>query len=283
MRSGTKLTAALGILLLAVWGGWATSRTRRSGPGPGPPPDPALRLDTRPHPPFPSAELAALDRDIQARFAVVVNRNFGYSRVFLPAEAHAPYRPLTPHEEADVAALRKQKLDVLFYVMGQSGELATSTPIPAVPVFPILIKGPGFMTGPPNRLPLSVDQSLTLSETGLSFAGAKNWANTDGALDRPDLPELLELRALGDRILHPEAALSQPGSQWRTLSEGHWQAVAVPVLASSQKCVDCHRTFVPEDQTVRLGAPLGAAIYVFRPLEIGTSAVDAGSRQGRLS
>ena len=73
MNFVAKLAPVPGVVPLAVWAGWVTIRAQRRPADAGPLPYPALCLDLRPHPPFPTAYLAALDGDVRARFRRVVN------------------------------------------------------------------------------------------------------------------------------------------------------------------------------------------------------------------
>src|SRR5690349_11157553 len=63
---------------------------------------------------FPVAELAALDRDLQARFAVVPDKDFGMGRI---GNLHQLYVPENAAEKQTIEKLRKARLKVAFYVM----------------------------------------------------------------------------------------------------------------------------------------------------------------------
>ncbi|HEX8465760.1 MAG TPA: hypothetical protein VF627_14180, partial [Abditibacterium sp.] len=67
---------------------------------------------------FPMVELAALDRDLQARFAVVPDKDFGIERTF--GNQHYLYNPTTPAELATIAALKKRKTEAAFYLMSRA-------------------------------------------------------------------------------------------------------------------------------------------------------------------
>src|SRR5687767_10589962 len=67
---------------------------------------------------FPLQELAAIDRDLQARFAVVPDKDFGILRTY--GRQHYLYNPQTPTEHATIAALKKEKTSVAFYLMSRA-------------------------------------------------------------------------------------------------------------------------------------------------------------------
>lgn len=67
---------------------------------------------------FPTAELAAIDRDLQARFAVVPDKFFGIERAY--GDQHYLYNPQTPSEIAAVSNLKKEKTEVAFYLMSRA-------------------------------------------------------------------------------------------------------------------------------------------------------------------
>jgi len=241
------LVVASGLTVSHAWYRWKT----------------APRFDTSPHPPFPTAELAALDRDVQARFAVVVQRDFGYCRIVQPS--HDLYKPVSPREKANVAALKAQKLDLLFYTMGRDGWIYES--------FLPLIKGPGFMTGPPNKLPLPVEESVTYCRDGLLRNLGVEELNEPGNIVRHDLPALVALQEVGYSVVSSgdqNPPVLKSNSQWCALPYGNWKIVAVPVFATSQKCADCHNHFDPwgsyMDRPIKVGDPLGSVMYVYRPL-----------------
>ena len=67
---------------------------------------------------FPTPELAALDHDLQARFAVVPDKDFGIERTY--GNQHYLYDPQTSGERATVASLKQQKTDAAFYLMSRA-------------------------------------------------------------------------------------------------------------------------------------------------------------------
>ena len=220
--------------------------------------------DDAPSTPFPTAELQSLDKDVQARFAIIVRSNFGMGRIVRRTDTHALYHPDTPGEVKHVAALKSGGQDVLFYVLGRNGGLDSA--------YSPLLKGPGIMTGPANKIPLDKAQSLTLSLAGLHAEGNYATKFDPNAVDRHDLPRLLELQAIGQEALKQTDGKVGLGVQ-RALDTGGWTVVAVPIPASTQKCVDCHSNWEAKTNEVALGKPLGAAIYAYRTLSEANSPV----------
>jgi len=218
----------------------------------------SIQVDTSSHPDFPTAELAALDRDVHARFATVVQRDFGIERIEIGEPDHMVYQPETAEEAKDIAALAPQKMDVLFYVMGRYGRYYKPD---------TAVKGPVFMTGPPNILPLDDDKSITLNQMAFMDERVVALPHEAGAIDRQDLPDLRDVQALGDPMLFPRSGLLAPrpdySSRWAKLKYGGWKAIAVPVFSSTQKCLDCHEHF----DEVTADQPLGVAMYLYRPLQ----------------
>ena len=219
---------------------------------------------SEPPQPFPTTELQSLDRDVQARFAIIVRSNFGMSRIVRRTDTHALYHPDTPDEVKHVTALKSQGQDVLFYVLGRNGTLEDA--------YTSLLKGPGMMTGPANKMPVDKAQSITLSTEGLRAEGKWAVKADPQAVDRHDLPRLLELQAIGQEALKGKDGVVSPGVQ-RTLADGGWTVVAVPIPASTQRCVVCHARWEDKANEVALGKPLGAAIYAYRTLSDANSPV----------
>ncbi|HEX8237192.1 MAG TPA: hypothetical protein VF600_14635 [Abditibacteriaceae bacterium] len=223
---------------------------------------------------FPHAELASLDRDVQARFAVVPTKGFGVERI---APLHHLYAPHSWVEKQTVAALQKQHLDVAFYVMSRRtwrGEFGPSGHYP--------VQGPVYITReilepPPRIKPFSpapgsrIDRRDPTRSTIIEPHNLEQ-ANPDGTpvplATPPDaLPDGRHLGALGKRVFEraEEAELqSRPGMVAAT-GHGNWRVAAVPVRASHEACVKCHNGWNWTDKTeIKLGDAVGVAFYVYR-------------------
>src|SRR5689334_9579048 len=66
---------------------------------------------------FPLAELAMLDRDLQARFAVVPTHDFGIERV--TGNQHELYVPENAQEQETVRRLKQKRIQAAFYLMSR--------------------------------------------------------------------------------------------------------------------------------------------------------------------
>lgn len=83
---------------------------------------------------FPAEEFAALDRIVQARFAVVPTDDFGITRI---GKRHAVFSPSTHGETTVISALERRNLDIVFYVAGADYLLNRDSRL-----------GPRFLSGP---------------------------------------------------------------------------------------------------------------------------------------
>ena len=63
---------------------------------------------------FPNAQVAALDKVVQARFQVVPNSDFGVGRI---GERHEYFKPTTEAERAAIRDITRARQEVAFYVV----------------------------------------------------------------------------------------------------------------------------------------------------------------------
>lgn len=231
---------------------------------------------------FPFQELAAIDRDLQARFAVVPDKNFGIERAYGPQ--HYLYDPQTPTERATIAALKKKKTSVAFYLMSRALWMRSWDGWGYKP-----IQGPVLLTGKlqsplPRRVNFSpldnsrgeeiIDQEHAddAADAGPAIA-MHNPAGTPAPepTSPPGAPSFNRLQGIGNRIF--EMAEESPKTTKIGLDEvlnARWRVVAVPIRASSQACVPCH-TYNPVPTNpnasrrtkAEIGDALGVAFYLF--------------------
>ncbi|HVF11181.1 MAG TPA: hypothetical protein VNA16_10280, partial [Abditibacteriaceae bacterium] len=162
----------------------------------------------RPEPPyvFPSQELAALDRVVQARFAVVPTKNFGVDRI---GSLHELFVPETQNEKAVIAALRRHHQNVAFYVISRRTFTKERGPVGYYPV-----QGPVYMTG--NKPP-----PVSRRHPYGNRVVAQTW-------DKPPENEDIVANADGTPLPHstPEAGLPEG---WRLIK------MAAPVLEAASR------------------------------------------------
>ncbi len=200
---------------------------------------------------FPFAELAALDKVVQERFAVIPDSDFGVGRI---GKRHDVFVPQTAKEKAVVAALKKRGLEVVFYVAGRNYLLGRQV-LYAGPQF---LQGPVFITGKPL---------FKTKQTPYSYF-SPIW-NVDAQLP-PDLPD-------GGNVLNSplyvparKALDSFKANEGANFSIAKWKVAARPVVASQQACVDCHNSRISGGKWERyknsfqLGDTLGVAMYAYR-------------------
>lgn len=238
-----------------------------------------------PAPPFrfPSPELAALDRDMQARFAIVPEKDFGIVRTYGPQ--HYLYNPSTPAERATVAALRKSKTEVAFYLMSRSLWLqawdgAGYKPIQGPVVIDEKIQAPlprkvNFFTD--NRTlgkPVLDQEDGFGPEQGLTKQGIPTH-NPDGTpVPSPtppsNAPDTNKLQELGNTVFEAAEGTDATQSVGDQTTWKEWKIVAVPIRASQEACLPCHKYDMPRKRPlpgkikVGVGDALGVAFYMYR-------------------
>ena len=204
---------------------------------------------------FPTRELEELDRAVQARFAVVPDKDFGMGRI---GPRHSYFSPIIPQEKQAVAGLQSAKQQVLFYVVGRNTILGQQNYLSFSPV-----QGPVYIT--PNR---RVDSFPTVNLTS-----QVRFNSADGV--PKDAPTDLQLVAAGRRVFDDPTLREGTNSQIDS-----WHVVARPVLATSEACVSCHNSRAPwktadkrvgftlsrntNRDIVSLHDPLGVALYCYR-------------------
>lgn len=234
---------------------------------------------------FPTRELAAIDRDLQARFAVVPTKDFGIERTY--GYQHYLYNPQTSREIASVAALKKQDTEAAFYLMSRALWLRSWDGWGFKP-----IQGPVVLTGKIsaplprkiNFLPFGeeaikaraavLDQEDSSGADGADDLTAHNPAGTPvpSPTALKNMPTFNQLQALGNRVF--ELAEAAPVTANIGVAEklsGRWSVAAVPIRASNVNCLPCHK-YQPmakspnatERLTVKVGDALGVAFYLYR-------------------
>lgn len=237
---------------------------------------------------FPTTELAAIDRDLQVRFATVPEKDFGIERTY--GYQHYLYNPQTPTERSHVAALKQRKTQAAFYLMSRALWLRAWDGWGYKP-----IQGPVLLTGPlksplPRRVnfdPRDHAANKAIINQDDSFSAATDaevglpMHNPDGTpipSPKPPLnaPKFNQLQEIGNRVF--EMAENAPSTAKIGLSEPvnqSWKVVAVPIRASNTKCLPCHiyqplgrNPNAPKRTKVQVGDALGVAFYLYRAGEL---------------
>jgi hypothetical protein len=203
---------------------------------------------------FPVTELAALDQVVQARFAVIPEKDFGVSRI---GKRHEVFVPQTAQEKSVVAALKRRGYEVVFYVAGR-GYLKDQR----ARLGPHFLQGPIFITRPPQVAKVTPYTYMPLMP--------ERYTKAPSATPLPGLPG-------GGPIVSPLKAPAQEAfwkfetSDGTDFQAGKWNIVARPVRASSQTCVDCHNSRqmgrgwpFGNAEELKLGDTLGVAMYAYR-------------------
>jgi hypothetical protein len=219
------------------------------------------RAPSKPYPySFPFAELASLDNVVQQRLSVVPTDDFGFARI---GPRHAYFRPLTTAENSAIDALKASGHDVVFYLVGRGILRGLQGPD-----LPHAVQGPIYFT-PSAKFRVSKTAPFR-NLTGSS--GPVKWQTQP--LPRRDLPDERTLQWVA-----LEAFRRSRLNDGMNNSAGHWKIAAVVVRATQQACVDCHNIrsrVVPPEETrlpiptvdrVRLGDPLGIALYCYQPYQ----------------
>ena len=208
--------------------------------------------------------LDSLDRCIQERFATT-GKALGFSRVAITVhKAHL----FVPENESEADAVRRfgdARAQVVMYLASRRRPRRGPHGGPADPPPPV--QGPVYVHPvPSDRRQLLPDGAERL----MLFGGAI--APLQKEQVGPALPDGLRLN---ERAVESLAALWQRDSAAFEL-EG-WKFVARPVRATAQTCLSCHnwrprsataaRMAVGEgaEELFRLGDPIGAVLYGYRP------------------
>lgn len=195
---------------------------------------------------FPFAGLAQLDRVVQARFAVIPRDNFGMARI---GPRHDLFRPASAVENTAIGNLRNAGYDVVYYVAGRNYLLSGSTN-----GYRSFLQGPIYMTQKPA---LQVVTTQGRYEQPVFHTQAQPAGLPAEDFLREPLTNMLASSSRWDRTATPDG---------HDFEAGKWHAVAVPVRASSQACVNCHRYFSRSQNwgAPGLGEPLGISLYLYR-------------------
>lgn len=257
---------AVGCLMFPIAGMW-WDKTR---PAPAPPFA------------FPTAELAALDRDLQARFAVVPDKDFGIERAYGPQ--HYLYNPNTPAERATISALKKQKTEAAFYLMSRALWLRSWDGWGYKP-----IQGPVAITGKikapiPRQINFDVrdgsqKKAILNQENGQGPSveeqkglQTNNPAGTPVASPTPpaNAPGFNRLQQIGNQVFELVEDAPKTAKIGVTEKLENWQVVAVPIRATQKACLPCH-IYQPLGKNpragktkVEVGDALGVAFYAYR-------------------
>ena len=237
---------------------------------------------------FPFQELADIDRDLQARFAVVPDKDFGIERTY--GNQHYLYNPQTPTERATMAALTRKETSVAFYLMSRALWMRSwdgwgYKPIQGPVILTEKIQSPLPRRVNFNPLDNSSKQEIINQERASSADGNSQTIPMHDPAGTPvpelkpppNAPSFNQLQHIGNRVF--EMAENTPKTSIIGVNEkvnARWRVVAVPIRASSQACLSCH-VYSPlptnpnasRRTTVEIGDALGVAYYLFdRPLSI---------------
>ena len=192
-----------------------------------------------------------LDALVQHRFQDPAPLSLGMSRVarpvsmgthFYPKRASArDFQPENAVENVVISALEEQHIQVGFYVFGN---VITSLEASDVTLDSYrALKGPAAMTRgtprpawyPPSRKTVAVDPNAL-----------------------PDWEAIFPLASKAMRSF-------QDGGQGFEIVAGDWNIAARPVIASNQRCVNCHNSMAfGRQRTIKLNDPIGGVLYAYR-------------------
>ncbi|HXG91122.1 MAG TPA: hypothetical protein VNN73_01980 [Blastocatellia bacterium] len=177
--------------------------------------------------------LSALDECIQQRFKDI-DFTFGYRRIIRAGDTPHRFKPENAKEVQAVGELAKSNLKVVFYLAGRS--VLGAKPSEPELTAGKLIKGPALIT-----------------------LASEMYAN---------LPKASELWDESRK-----AMLAFEKTNQYDFTVGKWKFAARAVRASEQSCLDCHvsgaASLFPvnsqdaQKRTLRLGDPLGVALYAY--------------------
>ena len=226
---------------------------------------------------FPSIELAALDRDLQARFAVVPTKMFGIERAYGPQ--HGLYAPENAHEKQSIANLKKNGTDAAFYLMSRALWLCSWDGWGYKP-----IQGPVYITRHLD-LPLPRKDNFVpefdakgkrkekLFPSQPRDVIAHNPEGTPVPAPTPPVgaPDFRQLQGVGNRVFELAENAHKTQKIGVTAPFGRWQVAAVPIRASKQACLHCH-IYSPMGKDIKnpsgrtkieVGDALGVAFYLY--------------------
>lgn len=242
-----------------------------------------------PAPPFafPTAELAALDHDLQARFAVVPDKDFGIERTY--GNQHYLYNPTTPAEIATIAALKKRKTEAAFYLMSRALWLRHWDGYGYKP-----IQGPVAITGKivapiPRRInfnprlhdsrgPILDQEDAKSAQSGdrTEREGLPTHSPSGQTVPSPtppaNAPGFNQLQLIGNRVFELVEDAPKTANVGATEKFKDWQVIAVPIRANQKACLPCH-VYDPQDRNkpseklkkkLEVGDALGVAFYAYR-------------------
>lgn len=237
---------------------------------------------------FPTRELAQLDRDLQARFAVVPDKDFGIERTY--GYQHYLYNPRSQRERATISALKQKKTEAAFYLMSRALWLRSWDGYGYKP-----IQGPVHLTG---KITLPLPRAINFIPRGPDFKvkgaivdqdqgvgpdeqhGGIPTHNPDGTpVSSPTpprgAPSFNALQKIGNEIF--EMAEDAPRTAKIGLSQRvneRWHVVAVPIRASQPACLPCHvyNPYASNSNTssrlkLKVGDALGVAFYLYNVAE----------------
>jgi hypothetical protein len=210
-------------------------------------------------PPIPDSTLDDLDRCVQHRF-VAPGRGFGFSRMAVTAHNIHRFVPRDDSEAAVVGRLQAEGTQVVMYLASRQrprlGPQGSDHTIPPVVQGPVLV-----YPAPPSELTNLGPGGPKGSSTVPHDQRSSVWDN---------MPVEASVRA---EAIDSLRMLTQRGS--KSFQIGTWKFVARPVPASASSCLNCHNrrpnrgvpsTEEPTDEPFRLGDPIGAVLYGYRPL-----------------
>jgi hypothetical protein len=202
----------------------------------------------------PKAELDRLDAAIQARFQITDTRKFGISRIPTKHPAMQRMEPQTDGEKSVLRSLSDQSWAVVLYAARP-------------PMVEHLVSRPDAKTGAST---VAGARSALVEQEGRPY---QYRTLPDGKRPEPLLVmvgplQLTERPATAPKLTADNAgvkkllAQAMSGKEAR-LEVDRWQLVARPVRAGNEACVSCHAKMF--EQKVKVGDPLGVAVYAFTP------------------
>ncbi len=240
---------------------------------------------------FPTAELAALDRDLQARFAVVPTKEFGIERVSGPQ--HLLYVPENAREQQTIQNLKKKRTEAAFYLMSRQlwirgWDGAEFKPIQG----PVTLTGAKIHPPLPRAINFSAGTDWYLAnkrkvnpvmpqprnlQTNLPGKGDWQGFPVPSPTSPPHAPDPNQLQEIGNQLFAQAEEMPHDKKLGvvETMPKGDWKVAAVPIRASDKACLSCHQVQYPSwpdspapqsaiKRKLVVGDALGVAFYLYR-------------------
>lgn len=203
----------------------------------------------------PQAEIDRLDAAIQARFQITDPRKFGFSRIPTKHPAMQQMDPQTDGEKSVLRSLTEKGWTVALYAARSPRIQHSVVPAPAAKARTSKVAGDQSTQFEVEGHPSAFRSLPAGKPAGPLLVMVGPLQLTGRATQTPKL-------TASDEQVRKLLADAMSGKEAR-LGMDRWQLIARPVRAGKEACVFCHAKVF--DQKLKVGDPLGVAIYAFTP------------------